>query len=484
MHVAGPSASLLLPLECRRPVKDTALDNRRRLFVASCAALVANAIAFSVCTDIMGDFERAFKLNKGEAGAAVSWGAIAGTALQFLGGALLDFVGIGNALWLACAAHLSGVTMIIFAQGFWTLALGWMFMAVAGGLVEASVNPLAATMYPGKKTHVMNVLHAWWPGGLVIGSLLAYGLTVLLREAGASQAIQDRSWQIKMAFAYVPVVLYAVLILGQKFPKTERVQAGVPAGAMFREVLRPGFLLLVCCMFLTASVELGPNRWIGVFTEDILGASRWIKVSSERVVEVRGVLVLAYVSVLMFVLRFFAGPLAKRISPMGILIASCIPAGVGMLWLSYAGDTLTFFLAATVWAVGVTYFWPTMLGVTAERFPMGGAFLLAVIGALGGLFNSYVTVPGMGLLHDQYTLKGLPDPVARKVVVNDRVDKALEGKLSEQEKAELDRVRGTAASTTFRYVAAMTPVLFILFGVVILRNRMGARRDSGTIARG
>ena len=434
------------------------MDHRRRLFAACCAALVANAIAFSVCTDIMGDFERAFNLTKGQAGEAVSWGAIGGTIVLFAGGALLDFVGVGNVFWLAFATHVAGFTTVIFAQGFWSLAVGWLFLALANGLVHAAINPLAATLYPEKKTQIFNMLHAWWPGGLVIGGVLAYALSKVFDLAGASAGLQQCAWQIKLAFAYVPIALYGVLIFRQKIPKTARVEAGVSTGAMFREALRPMFLVFVFCMLLTASVELGPNRWVGVFIKDIVG--------------IRGVLMLAYTSGLMFVLRvFFAGMLARRISPMGILIGSSVLSGLGLLWLSFATGTVTLFLAATVFGVGVCFYWPTMLGVTAERFPKGGAFLLAVMGAAGGLFLAYVTVPGMGKLHDYHTLEGLPPAVAEQVVVDGRVDTLREATLSDDGKAAVQQARQTAASTTFRYVAVMAVVLVLVFGAIFLGDR-------------
>jgi hypothetical protein len=265
-----------------------------------------------------------------------------------------------------------------------------------------------------------------------------------------------------MACIYVPMALYAVLILGQQFPNTERVKAGVSTGAMFREALRPMFLLLVFCMCLTASVELGPNSWVGVFIKDIVG--------------IPGVLVLAYTSGLMFLLRIFAAPLAKRIPSIGILIGSSVLSGLGLLWLSCATGPVTLFLAATVFGVGVCYFWPTMLGTTAERFPKGGAFLLAVVGAAAGLFLAYVTVPGMGRLHDHYTLKGLPPAVARKVVVEGRVEEARVAKLPAEQKAEVEQAKRTAASTTFRYVAIMAAVLVVLFGGILVHDRIAQRK--------
>jgi len=439
------------------PLEAARLDNRRRLFVASCAALVANAMAFSIRTDIMGDYARAFELTMAKVGAAVSLGAIVGIAVQFLGGALLDVVGIGAALWLACAAHVLGLSTLIFAQGFWGLAVGWLFLGVASNLIEAAINPLAATMYPEKKTHVLNVLHAWWPGGLIIGGLLAFGFSEVLKLANAPKGLVDASWQIKTAIVFLPVAFYAFLLLGQKFPKTERVQAGVSTAAMFKEAMRPMFLVLVFCMFLTASVELGPNLWVGVFIEHMIG--------------MRGVLLLVYTSGLMFVLRFFAGPLAKVISPNGILLASSVLSGLGLLWLSYATTALTVFLSATVFGVGVTYFWPTMLGVTSERFPKGGAFLMGIIGAAGGLFLSYVTNPGMGKLHDHYTLENLPAAVAAKVVVDGRVSEQREAALPPLEKASVEEARRIAARTTFRVVAGLCAVLLVVFGIMTLHDR-------------
>ena len=441
------------------------MDNRRRLFVASCVALVANAMAFSIRTDIMGDYARSFEMTFLMVGAAVSLGAIVGIAVQFLGGALLDVIGIGGALWLAVGAHVAGLSTLIFAVGFKSLAAGWLFLGVASNLIEAAINPLAATMYPEKKTHVLNVLHAWWPGGLILGGLVAAGFSECLILCNAPKSLVDAAWQIKTAVVFVPVAIYAFLLIGQKFPKTERVQAGVSAGTMFKEALRPLFLFLVFCMFLTASIELGPNAWVGVFIENMVG--------------IRGVLLLVYTSGLMFVLRFFAGPLARVLSPTGILLASSVLSGLGLLWLGYATTGITVFLASTVFGVGVTYFWPTMLGVTSERFPKGGAFLMGIIGAAGGLFLSYVTIPGMGKLHDHYTLQNLPPAVAAKVLVKGRVSEEREAALPDDEKASVKDARRVAACTTFRIVAALAVVLVILFGVMLLydRARGGYRQE-------
>ena len=350
-------------------------------------------MAFAIGVDILGDFVRHFHFTREQVGEATSWGGMFGVAAMFLVGGLLDYIGVGLALWLAFAAHLLGVTLVIFAGGFWSLAIACTSLAVASSLVEAATNPLVATAYPDRKTHMLNVFHAWWPGGIVIGGLLAWGFSAILKATGASQHLLNISWQIKMAFVYVPIAAYAILIRGQKFPKTERVQAGVSTSAMFKEALRPMFLILVVCMLLTASIELGPNKWLGLFIEDLMG--------------IRGVLLLVYLSWLMFVLRFFAGPVAHALSPTGLMAVSGVVAGVGLLLLSGARDWGTLLVASTVFGLGVTYMWPTMLGIVSERFPKGGTLLLALLGGAAGLFLSLVTGPKMGALHDHYANKAL-----------------------------------------------------------------------------
>ena len=441
--------------------------NRRRLFIASCLPLVANGMASAICTDVMGDYARFLHLSKADTAWAIGAGSIIGVGVQFFGGALLDFLRIGRALWLAFAFHALGIATIMFSQNGWWLAIGWTFFGMAGMMVEASVNPLVAAMYPDKRTHMLSILHAWWPGGLIIGGLLAYGLSELFTLMPSSPWLAEHSWQIKMAFVYLPVVAYAVLIFGQEFPTTERVQLGFSTKGMYLEILRPAFLVLLFCMFLTASVELGTNRWVGVFIKDIIG--------------IRGILYLVYTSGLMFVLRHFAGPLVKRMSLPGILLVSSVLSCVGLFWMGSTSNWWMMFCAATVFGVGVTFYWPTMLGVTAEKFPRGGAFLMGAMGAGAALFLSYVTTPGMGWLHDHYSLQEIPQPIAVKILKDGKVDDFKVEDLPPAEKTVVDRARQHAASITFRYMAIPAAVLIVLFGGMFVRDR---RRRGGSLTSG
>jgi len=201
------------------------------------------------------------------------------------------------------------------------------------------------------------------------------------------------TWRVKVGALLVPLLLYGLMIVGRRFPSTERVAANVSTGGMFLQLFRPLFLIFAFCMLLTASMELGPNNW----QETVL----------KRTAKMSGTVVLVYTSAIMFVLRFFAGPLAHKISPVGMLFFSSLLTGVGLYSLSFADNAPLAILAATVFGIGIAYVWPTMLGVTAERFPKGGALLLGLMGCFGNLAISQA-LPQMGAIYDSYAASQLP----------------------------------------------------------------------------
>jgi len=358
--------------------------NQGRLFSGSCVALIATAVAFAVVGDIMGPLKEYFVLTNAQVG-WIGGAALWGFAVSiFVFGPLCDALGMQLLLQLAFLGHFIGVIVMIFANGFTMLFVGALTIALGNGIIEAACNPLVATIYPDRKTEMLNKFHVWFPGGIVIGGVAAY----LLRLAGV------HSWQVRLAVILAPTLAYGVLFFGQRFPATERLQSGVSFGRMFGEtLLRPLFLLLLFCMMMTASLELGPNRWIPA----ILTAGG-----------IPGILVLVWISGLMAVLRFYAGPVVHKLSPTGILLASAAISGVGLMWLSYATVASMAFAAATVFAVGVCYFWPTMLGVVAERVPKGGALALALMGGTGMAVVGLITSPQMGRVADAHINDKLP----------------------------------------------------------------------------
>ena len=381
-----------------------------RLFRGSCVALISGAAMFAISGDIIGALKQTFVLTNEQIGIIMSGGAWGFTIAIIVLGPLCDALGMRNVLRLALVSHLVGVAMMVFANGFWMLFFGMLVNAVGSGAIEAACNPLTATIYPDRKTEKLSQFHIWFPGGIVLGGLACYALTRL----GIGY------WQLKVALVVPVTVAYGVMFAGQTFPPTERVQSGVSFGGMIRATLfRPLFLVLLGCMMLTASLELGPQRWI----PSVLEAGG-----------VPGILVLVWITGLMAVLRQFGGVVSRLFSNSGVLLLSSILGGVGLVALSLVSGIAAIAVAATVFAVGVCYFWPTMLGTVAERVPKGGAFALSLLGGLGGLFVGVVTVPIMGSIADGY----LHSELVREFTVD--------GQTIDRQAATTAALRGVAGS--------------------------------------
>jgi MFS family permease len=348
-------------------------------------------MVFAIRGDIEADLSAAFHLTKEQMG--LIWGpAFWGFTLAiFASGLIVDSVGMRALHVISSLGYVGGILLVLFAPrpdgpvtsifgstGTLLLYVAFLAMGLSQGLVEGVINPLVATIFNENKTHKLNVLHAWWPGGMIVGGLTAFVLTRL----GAA-------WQVKLASILVPAVVYLLMILGQQYPKTERVQSNVSTGDMFKEAFKPMFLLLFACMWMTAASELGPDQWFPSIMRELTG--------------LEGVLFLVYTAGLMFVLRFFFGGVAHRFSPFGVLMVCSILCAVGLYWLgglSAGTSPAVAFVAATLFGIGKTYYWPTMLGVTSELFPKGGALLLALMGGAGMLCIA-VVLPIMGAAFDK-----------------------------------------------------------------------------------
>ncbi len=370
----------------------TEQTNAGRLFLGSCLALIATSVAFAVIGDIMGTLKNVFVLTNtqvGWIGGAALWGF---TVSMIVLGPLCDALGMKRLLWFALICHLAGPLIMIFANGFSMLFVGALVLALGNGTVEAACNPLVTTLYPDNKTVKLNQFHVWFPGGIVIGGLLCF----LLSQSG------NNSWQLRLVLVMIPAVIYGILFIGQSFPATERVQSGVSFGGMWKATfMRPLFWVLFICMGITASLELGPNRWIPA----ILQAGG-----------MHGILVLVWITGLMAVLRNFAGPFVHRLSPPGLLCISAVLGGLGLYWLSFAESIGMAIAAATVFALGVCFFWPTMLGVVAERIPKGGALALAMMGGIGMLASGMIASPMIGSAADTYLKEMLPKAETTAVI--------------------------------------------------------------------
>jgi MFS family permease len=454
--------------------------NKSRLFLASCLSLIATSMSFSIRGDIMQPLGQTFGLTNTDLGVIAGPGLWGFAITIVFGGFLVDIFGMKKLMWFAFLGHVGGVLVTIFAQGFNSLYFGTLLIGLANGMVEAVVNPLTASVYSNEKTKYLNILHAWFPGGLMIGGLLAFGLTKTmgLDVAGVSIAAIQFGWQAKMALILVPSFAHGYLLLGQEFPVTERVAGGVSYGEMARECFRPLFLVFLVLMMATASTELGPNQWIPSLLESK--------------VNMHGILVLVYTSAIMFTFRsFFASYFLKVASPLSILTVSSFVAALGLLMISEATTALAVFSAATVFGCGVSFFWPTMLGFVAERFPKGGALALSLMGGAGMLAVGWVGVPQMGRILDHYKVSAISMELQDKVVdYSDSgkagVNEAKVMSLTEPtEIAEIKQAGNFASSMTFKWIALIPAILTAIFGLVwvLFRSAGGYRSEQLVVMR-
>jgi MFS family permease len=366
--------------------------DKKKLFIASCVSLVTTAMVFAIRGDIEGAMSTAFQLTAKQMGTIWSPAFWAFTIAIFISGGLVDMVGLRSLHILSAIGYIIGVGIVLLAPhptapvesifgntGTLLLYIGFMIMGLSQGLVEGVINPLVATIYSDQKTKRLNMLHAWWPGGMVIGGLLAVALT----SFGAS-------WQVKLGTIIVPAIVYLGMAFTMTYPQTERVQSNVSTAEMWQQVAKPLFLLLFVCMWMTAAAELGPDQWFP-------------SVMSALVPQLQGVLFLVYTAGLMFLLRTFGSGIAHK-NPIGTLFVCSILTGVGLYWLGGlqpGTSAAVAFAAATLFGVGKSYFWPTMIGVTAEQFPRGGALLISLMGG-AGMMSVAVALPIMGARIDQY----------------------------------------------------------------------------------
>lgn len=330
-----------------------------RLFNASCIALATTAMTFAIRANMLDSWKTEFGLTYEEVGIITSMAFYGFPAATILGGMILDTIGMRRMLAIAFGSHLLGLILAVFAGGFWTLLISTFLVGFANGSVEAACNPMVSSLYPNRKTEMLNKFHVWFPGGIVIGAVLGY----LMGE-------MDLGWRLQCAVILLPTIAYGYLFYSESFPRTERVEQGVSTPEMFSAVFaNPLFYFLAACMVLTANTELSTGQWISSLLHSV---------------GVAPLLVLAFINGIMALGRFYAGPVVHRLNPTGMLLGSAVFAALGLFALSHAEGWATWG-AAALFAVGVCYFWPTMLGFVSEYIPRSGALGLSLMGGVGML---------------------------------------------------------------------------------------------------
>ena len=346
------------------------------LFKASCTALVVTALTFATRAGMIEPWRAEFNLDATQAGWIIGTAFWGFTLAMVLIGPLVDLIGMKRVIYMALVGHVAGILLTIFAGGFWSLFFSTLLIGVANGSVEAAANPLITAMYPDDKTRMLNKFHVWFPGGIVIGGLMVFGLKAL-----------GYGWRLQMAAMLIPTLAYGIMFLKVKLPQTERVTAGYTYKDMLKACVSPLFLFMAACMLLTAATELGSNQWMTALLENVMDQEG-----------INSILLLVWISGIMALGRSIAGPIVHKLSPSGVLLGSAIFSGIGLYLLSISGG-LWSFGAAAVFAIGITYFWPTMLGFVNENIPKSGALGLAIMGGIG-FFGGGIAQPLIGKIYD------------------------------------------------------------------------------------
>ena len=421
--------------------------NRRSLFWICVLALFTAALSFSIRTGASGAIkaallDQAVPLHSGEMIAVALGNSFLGFALSLLViSPLLDVIGAKRTILFASACFIAGPLLILASpamQGisavYGMLTIGMIVCGFGWGATEATINPVTAALYPDDKTGQLNRLHAWWPAGIVIGGLASL---LFFESLGLD-------WRALIALIMVPAVVFGGWALTQDFPQTESTVLGVPFKDMLAEPFkRPTFWIFFAIMFLTASAELAPGSWVDI--------------SLTQTVGMPGILVLVYVSAIMFVMRHFAGALEHRFSDMGLLWLCTLPAAIGLYLLSVAATPLAALVAATLWALGVCFMWPTMLAAVARRYPRSGPWGIGIVGFAGAM-AIYFVLPEIGKIYDRAKLEAAGGEAAFAALPPG---------------PDLQRVLAFAAEQSFQAIAIVPVVLFAIFGVVRLVERRG-----------
>jgi MFS family permease len=409
---------------------------RSQLFVASCLALLVTSLSFGIRAGILGRLGVEFQLSAEELAtiaATAFWGF---PVAVIIGGMVVDIIGMKKLLLVAFLFHLIGIVLTIFAGGYWTLFISTLCVGIANGTVEAACNPLVATIYSDNKTTKLNHFHLWFPGGIVIGTLLVF----FLDKIGVG-------WQIQVGLMIIPTLIYGYLFSKLSFPVTERVAKGGTTIDMYKAVFNPLFLVMFVLMFGTAITELFTGQWIDVLLKNVTD---------------NAILLLTLETGVMVLGRAFAEPVVHKFSPQGVLIISAILAALGLYMLGHTTGNMLF-VGAIVFGMGVCYFWPTMLGFVAENLPRTGALGMNLMGG-AGMFAVSVYTWMMGGYYDRLIAAKLPTGADIKLYNDAAAGTEFANALNEAKKAAGPEIINFTLIIPIILVAAFVGLFFYMKG--------------------
>ncbi len=470
------------------------------LFWACFIALVATSFGFIIRANLIDTWAHQFNLSETQKGEILGVGLWPFAISSVLFSLVIDKIGYGRSMIFAFFCHVSSAFITIFAKDYWALYTGQFIVALGNGVVEAVINPVVATIFSKEKTKWLNILHAGWPGGMVLG-----GIMMLIMGTSVD-------WRFKVALLLIPTLIYGLMLLRCKFPVHERVKAGVSYKAMLQEagvlgaaiiilmmtrevgrvfgwstavqaviVLalvvaygsyvrslgRPMFIFLMLIMIPLAIVELGTDSWITDLVNPVMSK-----------IGIQPLWVLIYTAFIMMLMRFNAGPIVNRFKPLGTLALCSAVAILGLLFLSKAAGIMIF-VAATFYALGKSFFWPTMLGVVSERFPKGGALTINSIAGVGNLAVGVIGAAFLGNIQDKHIDQQLagrypdlhPQVVAmEKASVFGAYRPLDQDKVARLSDADRDRIKGISSEAKKNALAtvAIFPTIMLICYIILL----------------
>src|SRR6478609_10043042 len=359
---------------------------RNQLFVASCLALLVTSLSFGIRAGLLNTWAHEFALDQKQIGIITSTAFWGFPLAIFIGGVLVDIIGMKKLLIAAFIFHAVGIFLTIIASGFWPLFISSLLIGMGNGTVEAACNPLVASLYPTNKVTRLNYFHLWFPGGIVIGTLIVrfFGINI-------PETIYLSNWRVLVGIMFIPTILYGFLFFKLTFPVTERVASGISTSKMYKSLLKPLFIVMLILMLGTAITELFTGQWIDVLLKNVTD---------------NAILLLTLETGVMVLGRGLAEPVVHKLSPAGVLLMSAILAALGLYLLGHSTGNMLF-VGAIVFGMGVCYFWPTMLGFVAENLPETGAVGLNFMGG-AGMFAVSVYMFFMGGYYDRLIGEKLP----------------------------------------------------------------------------
>lgn len=343
-------------------------QNSKRLFYGSCFALITTAFSFSIRAGILPQLGQTFNLSATQLGFINQMWFLGFPISMILGGIFYTALGPKRIMTIAFLTHTVGILMTIYSGGYVGLLISTLLIGIGNGCTEAACNPMIATAYSGKQMNtLLNRFHMWFPGGIFLGSLISFGMS----------EYTGLGWEAQIWFIMIPTVIYAFLFWGQIFPEPRAESASLTVN--LKAMITPLFLFICACMTLTAISEFGPTQWAQL----VLAKS-----GAEPMV------IVALIFGLMAIGRYFGGEFVHKFDQTGVLLGSAVFTALGIYLLSTQTGGMTY-VAAIVFAMGVCYFWPNMLGFTAEKMPLTGAIGMSIVGAFG-MFSSAMWQPVIG----------------------------------------------------------------------------------------